>query len=465
MMRKSLVTSSWLVLLACGCGQVVGEPVKGGTAGGSSGRGGGAGGGGSAGFGPYGTPCDKSECKESTLAFTKGCPNGQELSQECVSTGAGTCYWRWPACPAEGAGGAGGKNSGSGGGGRSGTAGTPIGSGGTDHPGEGSCPGNLMTFRARKAPGLTQSTCLKSDCFGRWLTILDSQGVEIATRHDCMPSCGDCSVAGCMASCLPMGELSSTGASTDATWDGTYFTESTCTWESDSVACAVEHCANKGRYTARACSFKNPNPLSPNGCAESPTESISCVEVPFDFPPVASLVDITFGAGEATDAGGVDGDRTRDAQAGGGEDGAKDARAPDALVEASPGDACRDAIALHCGDRLDHSTLVQGRANEWYGYSRSQRWEGGRESVYVLQTSGACQVEARLENLTVDLDLFLLTACESMANTEASSTPLDLQTIERISFTTAAAKSYWVVVDGYGDDAGSYTLKVDCTCN
>jgi hypothetical protein len=126
---------------------------------------------------------------------------------------------------------------------------------------------------------------------------------------------------------------------------------------------------------------------------------------------------------------------------------------------------CSPALPLRCGDRLEHDTRVQGRPNVWSGYNVSARLESGAETVYALKTSTACQVETQLSNLTVDLDLFLLTSCGMWANTLASSTPLDLQTVETMSFAMQAEQTYFVIVDGYNGDEGSYTLQVDCTCD
>jgi hypothetical protein len=134
---------------------------------------------------------------------------------------------------------------------------------------------------------------------------------------------------------------------------------------------------------------------------------------------------------------------------------------PDAGVASS----CENPLPLQCGDRLNHSTLVQGRPNVWVGYDVSQRWESGPETIYAFQTPATCQVVARLKNLTVDLDLFLMTSCDPKSATECSSTPLDLQTIETVGFTSQPGRPYFVAVDGYNGAAGSYTLEVDCTCN
>jgi hypothetical protein len=161
---------------------------------------------------------------------------------------------------------------------------------------------------------------------------------------------------------------------------------------------------------------------------------------------------------------------------------------PDAVAGSNAGGAagaggetrvCDVALPLRCGDRLSHSTIEEGRPNQWYGYACTQRWEGGRESIYAFVTDEDCQVEMRLVDLTVDLDLLLLAQCDpspcgacqadsaAMSNAEeCSSIPLDLQDgfVEQIDFDTLAGQARTVVVDGYDYDEGTYTLEVDCTC-
>ena len=67
---------------------------------------------------------------------------------------------------------------------------------------------------------------------------------------------------------------------------------------------------------------------------------------------------------------------------------------------------------------------------------------------------------ANLKNLTTDLDLLLLSACDPIASNEmASSTPLDLQTVETIRWTNLPDQISYVVVDGYAGAEGSYAWK------
>jgi len=128
------------------------------------------------------------------------------------------------------------------------------------------------------------------------------------------------------------------------------------------------------------------------------------------------------------------------------------------------GDLCAAAQPLKCGDFLSDSTALSGRPSAWGGYSRSARSDTGREVVYAFQSSNDCAVAVNLSAMTVDLDLFALSACDpTSGNFAASSTPLDIQFVESVSWTNHAGTVY-VVVDGYNGAEGSYSLEVRCAC-
>ncbi len=126
---------------------------------------------------------------------------------------------------------------------------------------------------------------------------------------------------------------------------------------------------------------------------------------------------------------------------------------------------CSGALPISCGEVVNHSTLIEGRRSVWDGYPTTARGLTGPETLYVFSSAGACQVTATLSELTVDLDLLLLTDCTPAANTRSSSTPLDLQTVETVRFTAKGSQTYLLVVDGYASAAGSYTLEIDCACS
>jgi hypothetical protein len=143
-------------------------------------------------------------------------------------------------------------------------------------------------------------------------------------------------------------------------------------------------------------------------------------------------------------------------------------------------DVCEVALPLRCGDRLAHSTTIQGQPNQWYGYNCTQRWEGGRETIYHFSSDQDCTVDVRLVDLTTDLDVFLVEcdpgSCGGCASyfdeegwvnaVECSSVPLDLQDsfVEAVSFNVVAGQGRAVVVDGYDYSEGTYTIEVDCAC-
>ena len=126
---------------------------------------------------------------------------------------------------------------------------------------------------------------------------------------------------------------------------------------------------------------------------------------------------------------------------------------------------CTAALPLKCGDSLFYSTLTQHRGNVWSAYSSTQRGETGPETLYTFSTARACNVVAHLKDLVADLDLLLLPQCNPLSSTKAASTPLDIQAEETLSWTTQANQNWYVVVDGYANWYGSYTLEIDCTCD
>jgi hypothetical protein len=125
--------------------------------------------------------------------------------------------------------------------------------------------------------------------------------------------------------------------------------------------------------------------------------------------------------------------------------------------DAGGANSCDNPLPLQCGDRLNHSTLIQGRPNVWSGYACSQRVMSGPEAIYVIQPPTGCQATVQLKNPTADLYAFLLPSCDSWTCAE--------QLSGYVSFTAQAGQPKFVAVDGSNGAAGSYTLEVDCTCN
>ncbi len=127
--------------------------------------------------------------------------------------------------------------------------------------------------------------------------------------------------------------------------------------------------------------------------------------------------------------------------------------------------SCSNPIRLECGDRLNHDTAVNGQADMLSAYGCTARAESGRETIYSFVTLQRCEVEVRLSELTVDLDLFSVEDCGPFSEGECSSTPLDIQDGEQIAFSTLAGVPRYVVVDGYSAAEGTYAIAVDCLCD
>jgi hypothetical protein len=125
--------------------------------------------------------------------------------------------------------------------------------------------------------------------------------------------------------------------------------------------------------------------------------------------------------------------------------------------DAGVANSCQNPLPLQCGDRLNHSTLVQGRPDVWSAYACSQRVLSGPETIYVIQPPTGCQVSVQLKNLSADLYAFLLPSCDSWSCTE--------QLSGYVTFTAQAGQPKFVAVDGANGAAGTYTLQVDCTCS
>ncbi len=136
----------------------------------------------------------------------------------------------------------------------------------------------------------------------------------------------------------------------------------------------------------------------------------------------------------------------------------------EAEIQEQETNACVQALPLVCGDQLQGNTAVDGQADAWRGYSCSARLESGPEVIYSFISGEDCNVVLTLKDLSSDLDLFLLSACDSFSCIGFMSTPLDIQDEETVNFSAEAGKAYYVVVDGYADAEGTYTLQAACSC-
>ncbi len=119
---------------------------------------------------------------------------------------------------------------------------------------------------------------------------------------------------------------------------------------------------------------------------------------------------------------------------------------------AATGLVCTDAVNLTCGQTYSGTTV--GAASNVTTYN-CQTWsESGPEKVHKITTTATGTLTATLSNMTVDLDVFILSSCSANACVASGN--------NQAVYTNAPAGTYYIVVDGYGGVSGAYSLNVVC---
>ncbi|HOX24758.1 MAG TPA: hypothetical protein PLL30_03215 [Candidatus Krumholzibacteria bacterium] len=136
-----------------------------------------------------------------------------------------------------------------------------------------------------------------------------------------------------------------------------------------------------------------------------------------------------------------------------GKDRHPDGRAADYARDVVPCDAPRQELDLSPGLQLAFADTTSG-AGAVAGYACEPGWvEAGPEHVYALTATDDLVLDAWLAGNEPDLDLVLLSACDTdsclaQANTE-------------VSALLAAGRTYYLVVDGFQEAAGPYLLSLE----
>lgn len=109
-------------------------------------------------------------------------------------------------------------------------------------------------------------------------------------------------------------------------------------------------------------------------------------------------------------------------------------------------------IPIACGDTVNNTTIGGAYLNSEYGCAT---WnESGPEVVYELTLADSSDISASLSNLSVDLDVFLISSCDSaIASCLAHND-------NALTYPNAAPGTYYIIVDGLDGAAGSFTLDV-----
>jgi hypothetical protein len=113
---------------------------------------------------------------------------------------------------------------------------------------------------------------------------------------------------------------------------------------------------------------------------------------------------------------------------------------------------CSGAIPIACGDLVSGDN--SGGVSTADVYSCVGWNESGPDVVYELTLATDKIVTATISNMSADLDVFLLSACDENACLEYGNT----------SFTSECltAGTYYIVVDGYNGAESAYDLEVTC---
>ena len=113
---------------------------------------------------------------------------------------------------------------------------------------------------------------------------------------------------------------------------------------------------------------------------------------------------------------------------------------------------CSTATSVSCGGRYQGDT---SHAPSNITYYSCKGWrESGPETVYVLTTETTGDIVATLDDLLEDLDVFILSACDSMSCLAYGD--------NTAKYADAPPGTYYIVVDGYKGASGGFTLNVRC---
>lgn len=121
---------------------------------------------------------------------------------------------------------------------------------------------------------------------------------------------------------------------------------------------------------------------------------------------------------------------------------------------------CANPMTISCGQQVSDDTTVYASIHD--SYSCSTWPETGPEAIYqfTLAPGATYTVTAALSNLTVDLDIFLLspTGCAA-GQCQGGGTYGNFD----VTVANMPAGTYYLAVDGFSGVAGPYTLNLSCT--
>ena len=134
--------------------------------------------------------------------------------------------------------------------------------------------------------------------------------------------------------------------------------------------------------------------------------------------------------------------------------------ASDPACTGGGGPTCTPDFNLSCGSTDSWDTTSSGATNVVTDYSCVSFSETGPEYTYTFTPTAATTATVSLSNLgSNDLDVFVL---DGAGGTCAGSNCVDWGDTST-SFSATAGQTYYIVVDGFLGDAGSYDIAVSCS--
>jgi hypothetical protein len=140
---------------------------------------------------------------------------------------------------------------------------------------------------------------------------------------------------------------------------------------------------------------------------------------------------------------------------------------PDCLDDAycAAGGACSDWLSVACGSTLTGTTA--GGPSRMNRYACNEWLATGREAYFRFVPSASGQVTVELADMTRDLDLIVLRegaggGCDPRRRGCVGASSTGGVASEAVTFTAEAGTPYYIVVDGYGTNAGAFALTVTC---
>jgi len=121
---------------------------------------------------------------------------------------------------------------------------------------------------------------------------------------------------------------------------------------------------------------------------------------------------------------------------------------------------CSPSTSIGCADSVTADTTAAAASSSMDSYSCSSWDASGPELVYSFQATEACEATATLGSIATgqDLDVYVM---ENVGSGCAADQCISFGNLSA-TWQATAGSTYYIAVDGYYGDAGSFTLELGC---